>query len=290
MTVPPSVVRPSPAPSTSPEQAVDVSPPAIASLVAEGARLVSVPPSVVNEGGSSHDLLIAVTHDLRSPLSSMLVLLERLRAGGSGPVTPLQEQQLGLLYAATFGMASLANDALDMAAGRQPALTAGPPVTFSLRDVWDAIQSLVRPIAEEKGLVLRFAGPPADRRLGHPAALHRILLNLVTNALKCTDAGSVTVSVRAVSDEELRFEVQDTGTGLPPALRARLVQTPPGSHAMPSSGGLGLAMCQQLLAAMDSTLVLLPPGAATTPGNGQDGPARRTGACLGFTLRLPAAP
>ena len=67
---------------------VDVSPEAIAALVAEGASALG---DVAIQPDASPDalpLLVGITHDLRSPLSSMLVLIERLRAGHAGPLTP----------------------------------------------------------------------------------------------------------------------------------------------------------------------------------------------------------
>lgn len=262
--------------------AVDVSPEAIAALVAAGASALHDP-----TGGSTTDrpdalpLLVGITHDLRSPLSSMLVLIERLRAGHAGPVTPLQEKQLGLLYAAAFGVASLTNDALDIARGATAELHAAPVAPFAVSQLWQAVRGLVQPIAEEKQLVLRFSGLRADVRMGRSAALHRVLLNLVTNALKFTSSGSVTVSAEALDGDRVRFVVSDTGSGLPPAVRAQMLcapceNAPLRADGMPSSAGLGIAMCQQLLAAMDSRL---------EDWSGAD----RQGTTLGFVLRLPTA-
>lgn len=259
---------------------VDVSPEAIAALVAEGARALS--PAAADEAltdmparPDALQLLVGVTHDLRSPLSSMLVLLERLRGGHAGPVTPQQERQLGLLYSAAFGVASLTNDALDMARGSAPELAAGPAREFSLAEVWQTVRALVQPIAEEKQLVLRWSGPAADRRVGHASAVHRVLLNLVTNALKFTTSGSVTVSVGVVAPSQVRFSVSDTGEGLPSTVRDQLHR---GSvlarNPMVSSAGLGIAMCQRTLEALGSRLELVHQ-------------ADRPGTTIEFTLVLP---
>jgi len=234
---------------------VDVSPEAIAALVAEGASALG---DVALQPDASPDalpLLVGITHDLRSPLSSMLVLIERLRAGHAGPLTPLQEKQLGLLYSAAFGMASLTNDALDMARGAARDMATMPPTAFSVNDMWRAVRGLVQPVAEEKQLLLRWSGVAHDRRVGHPAVLHRVLLNLVTNALKFTSSGSVTVMAEDVDDRTVRFVVSDTGEGLPASVRAQLRRGDAFS-ALPSvsSSGLGIAMCQQMLAAIGSKL------------------------------------
>ncbi len=277
MTNSPVVTTSSTASST--QIAPDVSPEAIAALVAEGARVLVDSPaegSVVAPQAlpDALQLLVGITHDLRSPLSSMLMLIERLRSGHAGPVTPQQEKQLGLLYSAAFGVASLTNDALDMARGTAHDVAQAAAVPFSVAEVWKGVRALVHPIAEEKQLVLRWSGPVADRRVGHPGALHRVLLNLVTNALKFTSAGSVTVSVSDLGNDRLRFEVADTGQGLPTAVKAQLLRAGKlSSDPLLSSAGLGIAMCQQMLAAMDSRLEDV-------------SEAGRPGAALGFVLTL----
>ena len=259
--------------------APDVSPEAIAALMAEGARVlvdspaegVAAAPQALPDALS---LLVGITHDLRSPLSSMLMLIERLRSGHAGPVTPQQEKQLGLLYSAAFGVVSLTNDALDMARGTAHDVAQAAAVPFSVAEVWKGVRALVHPIAEEKQLVLRWSGPVADRRVGHPGALHRVLLNLVTNALKFTSNGSVTVSVSDLGKDQLRFEVADTGHGLPAAVKAQLLRAGQlSSDPLVSSSGLGIAMCQQMLGAMDSRLEDV-------------SEAGKPGASLSFTLRL----
>lgn len=260
---------------TAADAGVDVSPEAIAALVAEGASAlghVSVQPQASPD---ALPLLVGITHDLRSPLSSMLVLIERLRAGHAGPLTPLQEKQLGLLYSAAFGMASLTNDALDFARGAAGDMGARPATAFSMRDMWGAVRGLVQPIAEEKRLLLRWSGVPHDCRLGHSDVLHRVLLNLVTNALKFTSTGSVTVSAEELDAQTVQFVVADTGEGLPASVRAQLRHAGL-TGALPSvtSSGLGIAMCQQMLAAVGSRLE-------------DRSAAHACGTALAFVLSLP---
>ena len=259
---------------------VDVSPEAIAALVAAGADALRVVPGREDRAEGQADalaLLVGVTHDLRSPLSSMLMLIERLRAGHAGPVTPLQEQQLGLLYAAAFGVAALTSDALDVARGAAWDLRHDPPAPFSVSEVWHAVRGLVQPIAEEKRLVLRWSGLSHDVRMGHARVVHRVLLNLVTNALKFTTVGTVTVSVEESGGESVRFSVTDTGEGLPAAIRLQLrrrhAQSPRPAVA---SSGLGIAMCQQMLEAVGSRL------------EDWSGDSVR-GTSLGFVVPLPRA-
>ena len=63
------------------------------------------------------ELVVEVAHDLRSPLTSILFLAETLQRGRSGPVTPIQERQLGLIYSAAFGLSSVASDVIELARG-----------------------------------------------------------------------------------------------------------------------------------------------------------------------------
>jgi signal transduction histidine kinase len=255
---------------------VDVSPEAIAALVAEGASALGDLAVQAEASPDALPLLVGITHDLRSPLSGMLVLIERLRAGHAGPLTPLQEKQLGLLYSATFGIAALVNDVLDVARGGSRDNFPSAPVSFSVAEVWRSVRVLVQPIAEEKRLLLRWSGVQDDVRLGHPAVLHRVLLNLVTNALKYTDSGSVTASAEAMGASAVRFCVRDTGMGMPAAVRSQLGEkAASGSERLPSSGGLGIALCQQMLAPMGSRLELIEDDTDT-------------GSSLGFTVELPA--
>ena len=245
----------------------DVSPEAIAALVAKGAAALHFPEVPWHETTpegiriADHDalaLLVGVTHDMRSPLSSMLVLVERLRAGQAGPVTPAQERQLGLLYGAAFGLASMTNDALDFARGTSALLSAAP-VSFSIAELLRSVRQVVQPIAEEKGLALRCGGPSTDRRLGQPAVLHRVLLNLITNALKYTSNGAVTLTAIAVSASGICFQVDDSGGGMPSEVVASLsapVWDGPFSSGAFSGSGLGLGICRGLLGDLGSDLVI----------------------------------
>lgn len=202
------------------------------------------------------ELLVGVTHDIRSPLTSILLLVDRMRTGAAGPVTPQQERQLGLVYSAAFGMASLADDVMELATGGSR-LIGEAPVSFSISAVLRTVRELVQPIAEEKGLVLRCSAPLQDVRVGHPAALHRVLLNLVTNALKFTHNGSVTVYAELLDGDDVRFRVEDTGRGLPTAVQEQLAAPAAplvGNDRPFSSSGLGIAFCQRLLTSMGSEL------------------------------------
>lgn len=208
-------------------------------------------------GMDAMELVVEVAHDMRSPLGSILFLSERLRKGQSGPVNAIQERQLGLVYSAAFGLSSLASDVIELARGGDR-LVDRKPAPFSVTDLMQAVRDIVLPIAEEKGLEIRLVFPESDSRVGYASALNRVLLNLTTNALKFTASGSVEVSARQTSKTAVEFAVQDTGRGIPPSVMATLFDSfrqraKPGEYAF-SSAGLGLSICQKLVAAMGGAL------------------------------------
>jgi signal transduction histidine kinase len=201
--------------------------------------------------------MIEVAHDMRSPLGSILFLAERLRSMQSGPLTAVQERQIGLIYSAAFGLSALAGDVIELARGGE-GVVHQRPVAFSVTDVMQSVASIVQPIAEEKGLVVRLVAPPADSRVGQPVALNRVLLNLTTNALKFTTTGWVEVAATQRSWTRIEFSVQDSGRGIPPEIMATLFdpfrRRENSGAASFSSAGLGLAICRHLVSAMGGEL------------------------------------
>ena len=229
-------------------------------------------------GPSGLDLIVEVAHDLRSPLTSILFLAETILHGRSGPLTPLQERQLGLVYSAAFGLNAVASDVIELVRGGDR-LVGRDQQSFSVTEVLEAIRDIVLPIAEEKGLELRFEGPASDRRHGHPGAINRVLLNLTTNALKFTAEGYVEVKVVDIGADVVECSVRDTGRGVPAAAMPMLFEPfrrrqQPGDYAF-SGSGLGLSICRKLVEAMGAELAV-----STAQGEGTR---------FSFRLVLPSA-
>jgi signal transduction histidine kinase len=230
-------------------------------------------------GANALTLLVEVAHDMASPLGAIMMLVERLQRGGSGSVSPAQERHLALVYSAAFGLSTMASDMMELARGGARLLDEAPRA-FSVGEVLRSVRDLVQPLAEEKRLSVRYSGPPVDRRVGLPAALNRVLLNLTTNAFKFTTVGAVTVLVEQGDDvADLLFSVQDSGRGIPDAELAHIfsafTQREASHDVVFSSTGMGLAICHKLVSAMGGTLA-----ARSKPGRGT---------CFSFTLRLPPA-
>jgi len=206
---------------------------------------------------SSPDALRAVVemaHDMRSPVGSILFLVDTIRRGQSGSVNPVQERQLGLIYGAALGLSTLASDVVDAINGDR--LVDGRAIPFSISEVMLNVCAIVRPLGEEKGLALRTTFPQVDGRMGYPSALSRILLNLTSNAVRYTERGSVSVGCTELTPTRVEFWIEDTGRGIPDSVLAMLFDgfRPAAAGMRFSSAGLGLAICRNLLEKMASSL------------------------------------
>lgn len=208
---------------------------------------------------SSPDAMRAVVemaHDMRSPLGSILFLVDSIRRGQSGPIAPVQERQLGLIYGAALGLSNLASDVVDAINGDR--LVDGHRVPFSITEILLGVCAIVRPLGEEKGLVINTILPQVDGRLGYPSALSRVMLNLSTNALRYTEHGSVSIGCIEHDTNLVEFWVEDTGRGIPDNVLSMLFDGfRPASMGMRfSSAGLGLAICRNLIEKMGSRLTV----------------------------------
>jgi signal transduction histidine kinase len=217
-----------------------------------------------------------IAHDMRSPLAAILLLVEPIRKGLKGPVTPVQERQLGLIYGAALSLSALTDDILDAGQQTRPYSPVRRP--FSISGVFEGACAVVRPVAEEKRLDLMATPPRQDGRVGDAAAIQRVVLNLVTNSLKYTEEGWVGVGCTELDGSRVEFWVEDTGVGIPDHALKVLVD---GFRAGPagfrfSSSGLGLAICRSLLEPMGGALVIEPRSGGGTRSS--------------FVLDLPLAP
>jgi signal transduction histidine kinase len=203
------------------------------------------------------DTVVELVHDLRSPLTSIMVIAERLLRAEFGDVSDVQRRQLGVMYAAALGLHALTSDVMDYAngGGRSLDLESGP---FSVREVIESVAGMVEPLAIEKGVALRTSLPSRELRWGPRSALGRVLLNLATNALKFTHEGYVEIAAHPSENGRVPFYVRDSGPGMPPdALQTLLLPLGPPrapSEYPASERGLGLRMCRRLLHAMRSEL------------------------------------
>lgn len=196
------------------------------------------------------ELVIELAHDLRSPVAAILALTELIEGGiGANPLSASQRRQVGLIRSAALSLTTTASDVMALAR-RGGGLVDPQPVNFSIDAVLRDVQSMLSPIAEQRGLDLIIRTSGRTERVGHPRAVGRVILNLATNALRYTNEGRVEISVKPGPGDRVAFSVADTGPGLPPE---GMGSQPNGERAF-STSGLGLTICRRVLKELDSKL------------------------------------
>lgn len=215
--------------------------------------------SVALSGPEARDLLSEVGHDLRSPLTSVLFLADALKTGLSGEVNEHQSKQLALIYTASLTMLAMVNDFIELGTrGRHAGKR--PPEDFLVETVVETVCRTVQPMAEERQLELKIEWDEGRGfRRGHPIPLSRVLLNLLTNAVKYSEeGGEIRLRIREVGMERVVFAVEDSGPGLPEGdtegiFRPLIPAVDRGGYRF-SSSGLGLTIVRKLLKGMGSEL------------------------------------
>jgi protein-histidine pros-kinase len=205
-----------------------------------------------NAAEAKDRFLANMSHELRTPLNAIIGFTGTLLMRLPGPLTEAQEKQLNTIQGSARHLLSLINDLLDVAkieSGKHELRLA--PV--SCVEIIHEVSASLRPLAEKKGLVfdVDVAGDlvvRTDRR-----ALSQIVINLVSNAIKYTEAGRVSIRLlrpRASSDAPGAIEVGDTGTGIRPEDQAKLFQAfsqiDSSSTRRYEGTGLGLHLSQKL--------------------------------------------
>ncbi|VXC79014.1 Histidine kinase [Pseudomonas sp. 8Z] len=227
------------------------------------------------------EFLANMSHELRTPLNSILILSDQLRQNLAGNLTEKQTKHADIVHRAGSDLLQLINDVLDLSkveSGRVQ-LKLEP---VNIQDVLIELDASLRPMAELKGLRLHTQLEAGTPRVVHTdrVRLHQILRNLLSNALKFTDQGEVTLTVGCQEKLEdgrelLCFSVRDTGIGIDPSqheLVFQAFQQIDGSTSRRFGGtGLGLAITRQLVLALDGDISL-----QSLPGQGAT-----------FTVRLP---
>ena len=217
-------------------------------------------------GPTGLELVVEMAHDLRSPLTSILFLVESLHQGQAGPVTEAQRRSLGLIYSAALCLCASASDVVELARGNRP-LSEPEPGPFSVTELFTSVRNMILPVAREQGLEVRLVHPVPERRIGHARPLSRILLNLASNAAKYTERGWIEIAARPLSATRLEFAVADSGSGIAPDVMQTLFQPFRKTDGDPrrhfSSAGLGLAICRKLVRAMGSELAVETSSAGT---------------------------
>jgi len=193
-------------------------------------------------------LLSAAVHELRTPLNSILGFTGSLLMRLPGPLLPEQERQLQQVESAARHMLALVDQLLDFGRERS-GLARRPHARVVVQELVDSVLELLQPLARAKGLELCTRMPDPQLVVeSDPRALSQILLNLVGNAIKFTQAGEVHVELEPrAGGAGWRLAVVDTGPGIASEDQDRLFQPFERLHASSTQGsGLGLYQAQQL--------------------------------------------
>ena len=213
--------------------------------------------------------LASISHELRTPLNAIIGTAELL---GETPLTADQADMVATIASAADGQLSLVRDVLEYSRieaghGRTEA------ASFDLAELFSVVRAIVTVGAKRKGLLINgyITARTPLRLLGDERHLREVLLNLCENAIKFTDAGSVTIAADGTDDGDgrvrLRIEVADTGIGIAPESRQNIFElfTQANATILDRFGGtgLGLALCERQVRLMGGTI-----GVESAPGAG----------------------
>ncbi|HSH70498.1 MAG TPA: hybrid sensor histidine kinase/response regulator [Deferrisomatales bacterium] len=207
-----------------------------------------------------------MSHELRSPLNSIIGYTELLRDGIDGPVAEEQARDLEKILSSSHHLLKLINNILDMTKIESGRMEVEPRAFEVAQVVGEAVDTVV-PLAFRKHIEVR-----GDTREGGGSfrtdrdKVKQVLINLLANAVKFTDAGEVVCT--AVRDgDRLRFQVRDTGIGIAPEEREKIFnkfyQIDPTHHREHRGTGLGLPLCRMLVALLGGEMAL-----ESEPGRG----------------------
>ena len=220
--------------------------------------------------------LANMSHEIRTPLNGVMGVADVLEATR---LTAKQRELVSVIRSSGALLNALLTDLLDLARV-EAGVAELRPEPASLADIASGVRALFAARAEQKGLILSVDLDPAAGRVACDAMrLRQVLGNLVSNAVKFTEAGQVTLRIRREGDR-VSFAVADTGLGFDEALKAtlfgRFQQADDSSTRRHGGAGLGLAICKEYVQLMGGEL-----DCVSAPGRGST---------FAFTLDLPPLP
>jgi len=202
------------------------------------------------------EFLANMSHEIRTPMNGIMTVVEFLEETS---LTSKQRELTDIIKSSSENLLTIINDILDFSK-----IEAGQieleKINFSLRDELDSVLKPLILKAREKGLIIKlsFDKNIPETLIGDPLRIKQIIINLVNNAIKFTSTGGVFITVKHIAKEEskhiLRFDVKDTGIGIPSKNLHKLFksfsQTDASSTRKYGGTGLGLAISKNLVELM----------------------------------------
>lgn len=224
----------------------------------EGAR------EAAEEGNRAKSAFLAtMSHEIRTPLNGIIGMVDLLEGDETDDT---KRRRLATVRQSGDILLEIINDILDFSRLESGGIDL-EHVSYRLEDVVESVRTIVTDRAASKGLSITVDCPPACLS-GDPARVRQVLMNLAGNAVKFTDAGSV--SIVAVVEETREFVevvVSDTGIGIPDEAKDRLFkefsQVDSSINRRYGGSGLGLAICGRLVKSMGGEI-----GVTSRPGEG----------------------
>lgn len=223
-----------------------------------------------NRANEAKDQFLAtMSHELRTPLTGIIGAVDLLETDSTNDTA--RTELMGILRRATNCQVALLNDILDFSKIESGHLTL-EEAPFDLAEQIESVTAIYAAVASEKGITLQrhFRGIDDLVVEGDATRVRQVLLNLVGNAIKFTDAGFVRVTATASITSQLariRIEVEDTGIGIAESEYGRLFtqfsQVDSSITRRFGGTGLGLAICKRLVEAMGGQI-----GVQSTPAEG----------------------
>jgi signal transduction histidine kinase len=237
-------------------------------MAEEKAVLARAHAAAESASAAKSQFLANMSHELRTPLNAILGYAQLLR---DSTLTDQQMTAVRTIHHSGEHLLTMITDILDIAkveAGKLELL----PAVFDIRTCVQTVGQMVRLRAEEKGLsfVVTVAADVPKDVIADQKRVRQVLINLLSNAIKFTTHGTVRLDVSVVASDEgaarLRFDVQDTGIGIPEAQISRIFRPfeQAGNAIDRSSGtGLGLAITYQIVTMMQGEITV-----ESRPGEG----------------------
>jgi len=246
-------------------------------LIAQG-QLVQNSRELEASSRYKSEFLANMSHELRTPLNSALILAKLLADNKDGTLTAEQVKYAQAIHSSNNDLLALINDILDLSR-----IEAGhvelEEENLAVSSVLQRLKETFEPLAAQKGLTLDIGVEPEapTQLVADGQRLQQILKNLLANAVKFTEHGSVSLRVRGAAGGRIQFAVSDTGIGIAQAQTEVIFEAfrqADGSTRRRYGGtGLGLSISRDLAARMGGDISV-----SSEPGRGS---------C--FTLELPLA-